>query len=221
MWGEKIMKKAIMFILFILAEVAMVYFGVKFFLNGKNIVGYVLIALAVILLIYVIANYNKLVKYKNKVKQSWSLIDIQLKLRFDLVPNLTRTIKKYCQHEQELIQEVTKIRKQAVEAVKEKDKIELSNQLVRGIKNMVAVSEAYPEVKADKMFSKFMQELVDIEDRIVAARRIYSSNVTEYNTMVESFPTSILAKVFGYKKEEVFQIETGEKININVGKELL
>lgn len=215
------MRKIFSVLLFIVVLAGLIGGGVYCLQQDFTVLAIALFVLAAVLLIYVVSNYNKIVKYKNKVKQGLALVDVQLKLRFDLVPNLTRLVKKYCEHEKELIKEVTQIRKQAVEAVSEKEKIVQANHLMKSMKNMLAVAEGYPQLKADKLFSKFMEELISVEDRISAARRIYDSNVNEYNTLIQTFPNSIIAKIFMFTEEELFQIDTGEKINIDVGKELL
>ena len=215
------MRKIFSVLLFIVVLAGLIGGGVYCLQRDLTIFAVIFFVLAAVLLIYVIASYNKIVKYKNKVKQGLSLVDVQLKLRFDLVPNLTRLVKKYCEHEKEIIKEVTQTRKQAIEAASEKEKIVQANHLMKSMKNMIAVAEGYPELMADKLFSKFMEELSSIEDRISAARRIYDSNVNEYNTLIQAFPNSMIAKIFMFKEEELFQIDTGEKINVDVGKELL
>lgn len=215
------MRKIFSVLLFIVVLAGLIGGGVYCLQQKLTVFAFILFDIAAVLLIYVISIYNKMVKYRNKVKQALSLIDVQLKLRFDLVPNLTRLVKKYCEHEKSIIQEVTQTRKQAIEAASEKEKIVQANHLMRSMKNMIAVAEGYPELMADKLFSKFMEELISIEDRISAARRIYDSNVSEYNTAIQTFPNTIISKVFKFEEEELFQIETGEKINIDVGKELL
>ena len=215
------MRKFLSITLYVALLAGLVAGGIYCVQQNLAVFAFILFDIAAVLLIYVISIYNKMVKYRNKVKQALSLIDVQLKLRFDLVPNLTRLVKKYCEHEKSIIQEVTQIRKQAMQAVNEKEKITQANNLMRSMKNMIAVAEGYPELKADKLFSKFMEELIGIEDRISAARRIYDSNVNEYNTAIQTFPNTIISKVFKFEEEELFQIETGEKINIDVGKELL
>ena len=215
------MRKFLSITLFIAILAGLVCGGVYCLQQNLKVLAIVLFVAAGILLIYFISVYNKIVKYKNKVKQGLALVDVQLKLRFDLVPNLTRLVKKYCQHEKEIIKEVTQIRKQAIEAVGEKEKITQANHLMKSMKNMLAVAEGYPELKADKLFNNFIEELISIEDRISAARRIYDSNVNEYNTTIQTFPNSMIAKIFKFEEEELFQIETGEKINIAVSKEML
>lgn len=172
--------------------------------------------LGVAFTIGVVYDNNKMIKSKNKVKEALALVDVQLKLRFDLVPNLIRVVKRYCEHEKTVFKEVARIRTLAKSAKDEKEKIEYANQLLEGVRNIIAVSEDYPNIKADKLFKKLMQDLVDVEDRLAAARRIYDSNVNQFNTLIQVFPRNVLAYLLEFSKEELFKIETGESININV-----
>lgn len=181
-----------------------------------------LIVLGVILFIFicvVIGKYNKMVKYKNKVGESLSLIDIHLKLRFDLVPNLVNTVKGYAKHEKELFDKLIETRKLAVKAKDEKQKLEYANELVPQIGRVLAVAESYPELKADVLYRDLMEELILIEDKIAASRRFYDSNVSKYNTLIEVFPNNIFASIFKFKKMELFKIDVGErfasKIDLN------
>jgi LemA protein len=159
-----------------------------------------------------VGKHNEIIRYKNKVKESFALIDVQLKLRFDLIPNLVSVVKKYAEHEKEVLTEITKLRKQAVESTIEKEKIEYANKIVPQIKNIVAISENYPDLKANTLFKSLMEQLVDVEDRIASARRIYDSNVSVYNMAIEQFPNSFVAKTYGFEREEMFKIESGEAI---------
>ena len=173
-----------------------------------------------ILFIMVITAYNRAVKYRNKVQEGLSLIDIHLKMRFDLVPNLVKVVKGYAKHEKEVFKEVITLRNQAVEATTETDKIDYANKLLSGIKSVVAIAEDYPELKSKSLYKKLMTDLGEIEDRIVASRRIYDSNVNLYNTHIETFPNNVICKCFGFHREKLFKIETGEQIVPNVGIDL-
>ena len=208
------MKKILFILFFIILEAGLV--AASLYLLPKetplNIVAYALIAIAVILLIYVISKYNTIIRYKNKIKESFSLVDIHLKLRFDLIPNLVSVVKKYAEHEKDVLATTTKLRNLAVNATDDKTKLDYANKLVPQMKNIFAIAEGYPELKADKLFKSLMEQLVEVEDRIVSARRIYDSNVAEFNTYIEVFPNSIISKSFGFKREELFRIDTGENI---------
>lgn len=211
-------KNYFLIVVLTIVELALVGFGI-FSLIGENpnmVLGIVLIAGAAVLLIFLIADYNKVVRYRNKIKESFALIDIQLKLRFDLIPNLVNTVKGYAKHEKEVITEITKLRKLATETEDQKEKLEYANKLVPHMKNLIAVAESYPELKASALYKSLMEQLVEIEDRIVAARRIYDSNVNIYNTAIEVFPNNLTAKIFGFKREEMFKIDAGENIKPTV-----
>ena len=188
--------------------------------NGLLSISIPLFVITVILFIIVITTYNKAVKYRNKVREGLSLIDIHLKMRFDLVPNLVNAVKGYAKHEKEVFAEVIELRNKAVDATNENEKIEYANKLLSGIKSVVAIAEDYPELKAKSLYKKLMNSLVEIEDRIVASRRIYDSNVNLYNTHIETFPNNIICKCFGFSREELFRIETGEQIVPNVAIDL-
>lgn len=200
-------------IVFILLGVAVIG-GVMLFLDLQSLLisGIVLLVIDFIMSIKVIVVYNRAIKFKNKVAEGLSLIDIHLKMRFDLVPNLVKTVKGYASHEKELFKEITALRKQALSAETEVDKIEYANKLLSGIKSIIITAEDYPELKSSKVYKKLMTSLTDVEDRIVASRRIYDSNVNFYNTHIEKFPNNIICKCFGFEKEKLFKVETGERI---------
>lgn len=173
----------------------------------------------IFLFIMGVVKYNKMIKYRNKVKESLRLIDIHLKLRFDLIPNLVSTVKGYVKHEKEIFSRLIEVRKKAVEAKDEKEKIEYANELVPNMKHVIAVAEDYPDLKADSLFKSLMEELVLIEDKLAAARRFYDSNVSEYNTLISVFPNKIIASMFGFKEEELFKIDVGENISVKIDME--
>lgn len=181
-----------------------------------TIVGAVLAFINVVMLLFVVVSRNMMIRYKNKVKEALALVDIQLKQRFDLIPNLVNVVKGYAKHEKEVLTEVTKLRNLALKTIDEKKTIELANKAVPLMKTLIAVSENYPELKANKVFQNLMEELVYVEDKIVAARRMYDSNVNLYNTKVEVFPDNLVASTFGFEKEELFKIDANEKINIEI-----
>lgn len=182
------------------------------FVFSQFIVGGILAGLFVLLLILIIAKYNKMIRYKNKVSEALSLIDIHLKMRFDLVPNLVETVKGYAKHEQETFVKTLELRALAVGAKTEKEKLEYSNQLVPKMKDIVMIAEDYPKLQADKLYKSLMEQLTDIEDRLVSSRRIYDSNVGLYNTLIQTFPNNAIAKIYGFEKETLFKIDSGENI---------
>jgi LemA protein len=170
----------------------------------------ILIAGAVIFL-WIISVYNRLITLRNRVKEAWSDIDVQLKRRYDLIPNLVNTVKGYATHERELLEQVTKARTFAMQAGNMKDKLEAENALSSSLKSLFAVAENYPDLKASTNFLELQRELTDTEDKIQASRRFYNTNVRDYNTKLETFPTNILAGVLKFEKRDFFEAAEGEK----------
>jgi LemA protein len=164
----------------------------------------IVVAVAVVAL-WVIASFNGLVTLKNRAQEAWSDIDVQLKRRYDLIPNLVETVKGYAAHERELFEKVTQARAAAMQAQGVKGKADAENMLSGTLKSLFAVSENYPELKASQNFLELQRELTDTEDKIQAARRFYNGNVRDLNIKIESFPSNIFAGIFGFKKMELFQ----------------
>lgn len=210
-------RKKLFIILFVLLEIIAITFGIISITNQEKFLGILLLIISFIMFLVVVIGYNKMIKYRNKISEALALIDIQLKLRFDLVPNLVKIVKKYSEHEKELFTSVTKLRKLATEAKDEKDKLEYANKLVPQLKTLVAVAEGYPEIKASAVYKSLMTQMEDVEDRLVAARRIYDSNVNAYNTLISLFPRNILAYFFKFEKAELFKIDVSESSPINIG----
>lgn len=166
------------------------------------------IVLAVVFL--VIALYNKLVRLRNTVKSSWSDIDVQLKKRYDLVPNLVETVKGYAGHEKSVFEKVTEARSMAMRAGTPGDKSKTENMLGDTLKSLFAVAEAYPELKANANFMQLQTQLNELENNIEYARRYYNAVVRDYNIVIESFPSNIIASNFGFRQEEFFELEAPE-----------
>jgi len=178
-----------------------------------NIYGYLLIAI-VILAVFA---YNTLIRKRLRVKEAWADIDVQLKRRYDLVPNLVEAVKGYMAHEKEVFEKVTEARSRAMGAVDGKEKIKAENQFSQTLKTLFAVAENYPELKANQSFIELQKELVDTEDKIQAARRFYNSNVRDYNIAVKVFPRNIIAQIFSFKPEPLFEItEAAEREAVKV-----
>ena len=173
------------------------------------------VGLLIVVLTY-LGQYNKIVRLNNKVNETLALIDIHLKLRFDLVPNLVSTVKGYMKHEKEVLEEVTKLRNLAANEQNEDKKIEYANMLLPKLKMVLAYTENYPDLKANVVFKQLMEELVLIEDKLVASRRFYDSNVNEYNTAISTFPGFWVAKLCKFEKHTMFKIDAGENINVVV-----
>ncbi len=170
----------------------------------------VILIIIAILIISVIAIYNKLVKLGNMVKSSWSDIDVQLKKRFDLVPNLVETVKGYASHERTVFEKVTEARSLAMKANSPGEMAKAENMLRDTLKTLFALAEAYPELKANENFSKLQTQLQELENNIEYARRYYNAVVRDYNILIESFPSNIIASQFNFKQAELFQLESPE-----------
>lgn len=177
---------------------------------------WVLLIVAVILIVWVIAVYNGLIKLKNRVDEAWSDIDVQLKRRYDLIPNLVNTVKGYAAHEKEVFERVIQARSAAMGAPTTEAKGQAENMLSGALKNLFAVAEAYPDLKANQNFLELQRELTDTEDKIMAARRFYNGNVRDFNTKIQVFPTNIFAGMLHFVKREFFQAAEGEKSNVKV-----
>jgi len=185
---------------------------------GWIILGVVLV-LILALVIWFIGVYNKLVKARNRVKNSWSQIDVQLTTRFDLIPNLVETVKGYANHEKGIFEEFAKARNVYAQA-SEKGNVagmsEANNMLSATLSRLIAVSEAYPELKANTNFSSLMEKLTETESKIAYARQFYNDVVTTYNDMREVFPSSLVACMFNFAEAELFKAEEASRQNVKV-----
>ena len=177
---------------------------------------WIFVGVVAVLAIYGIALYNSLVALRQKVSEAWSDIDVQLKRRYDLIPNLVETVKGYATHESTVFENVTKARNQAIGANGLQEQAEAENMLSGTLKSLFAVSENYPELKANENFVELQRELSDTENKIQASRRFYNSVVMSLNTKVESFPDSIVASIGKFDKKEYFEIAEAEKENVKV-----
>jgi len=167
----------------------------------------IILGIVAIVAAYFVAIYNGFVVLINRSKEAWSDIDVQLKRRYDLIPNLVETVKGYASHEREVFEKVTEARSKAMQAQGAEAKGEAENVLSGTLKSLFAISENYPELKAATNFLELQRELTDTEDKIQAARRFYNSNVRDLNIKVESFPSNILAGMFNFQKMVLFEIE--------------
>jgi LemA protein len=167
----------------------------------------VVIIIIVVLALALVVIYNGLVKSRVHVDEAWSDINVQLKRRYDLIPNLVETVKGYAKHESGVFEEVTKARSAAMGASGIAQKAEAENQLAGALKSLFAVSEAYPDLKANQNFKELQDELVDTEDKIQAARRFYNANVRDYNIKLAVFPTNILGNMLGFTHRDFFEVE--------------
>ena len=178
---------------------------------------WVILGIILIIIILIISLYNNLVKASQKVKNAWAQIDTQLKRRFDLIPNLIETVKKYMEHEEKTLTEISKAKNMFNEALKVDEKANANDMLTNGLKNIFALAEAYPELKANQNFALLQEELSKTENKIAFSRQFYNDTVQMYNTLVMTFPTNLFAKIFGFKEEKFFEIENkSEKENVKV-----
>lgn len=175
------------------------------------IITYIILAIVVVAVLWIIAVYNSLVTLKNRVKEAWSDIDVQLKRRYDLIPNLVETVKGYAAHEKQLFEKVTQARASAMGAKGVHEKAEAENFLSQTLKSLFAVSENYPDLKAAVNFLELQRELADTENKIQAARRFYNTNVRDLNIKIEKFPENMFAGMFGFKHMELFEIINKEE----------
>ena len=175
----------------------------------------ILIIIIVVVIIVIIATiihmYNKLVGLRNRVKNSYSQIDVQLKRRNDLIPNLVETVKGYASHEKEVLEEVTRARTGVMNASSIEETSEADNQLTGALKTLFAVAENYPDLKANSNFQQLQNELSETEDKISYARQFYNDVVLKYNNACQQFPSNILAGMFGFSEEEYFQVPESER----------
>lgn len=174
------------------------------------------IILAVVVLVggWLVMTYNGLIKKRNQVDEAWSDIDVQLKRRYDLIPNLIATVKGYAAHESDTFQKVTEARANAIKAEQSgdpKQQGQAENMLTGALKSLFAVAENYPELKANENFLQLQDELSDTENKIQASRRFYNGNVRDFNTKVQVFPTNLIAGMLGFKAREFFEIDDSEE----------
>ena len=171
---------------------------------------YIIIAIIVLIILWVIFAYNRFITLINRAKEAWSDIDVQLKRRYDLIPNLVNTVKGYASHESSTFDNVTKARTAAMSATNVADKGQAENMLSGALKSVFALAEAYPDLKANQNFLALQNELSDTENKIQAARRFYNANVRDLNTKIEMFPNNLLAGMFHFSKMEFFDLDEND-----------
>ena len=171
---------------------------------------WIILGIVVVLIIAVIGMYNSLVQSKIKVDNAWSQIDVQLQRRFDLIPNFVETVKGYMTHEKETFEKIASLRTSWANANSVSEKAELDNQLSTTLKTIMAVSENYPELKANQNFSELSEELRNTENKISFSRQFYNDTVTMYNTKLQVFPSNIIAGMFNFKDRDLFKAESDE-----------
>ena len=171
----------------------------------------VILVFIVAVAFWLMAVYNALVRLNNKTKEAWSDIDVQLKRRHDLIPNLIETVKGYASHEKGVFEAVTKARSQAMQSTNPAEAAQSENQLSQTLKSLFAVAENYPDLKANQNFAKLQDELTQTEDKIEAARRYYNGNVRDFNTKIETFPNNMVAGMLHFKKYDFYEIKDAKE----------
>lgn len=177
---------------------------------------YIIIGIVVLLIIYIIALYNSFVQLNNKVDEAFSTMDVYLKKRWDLIPNIVETVKGYAKHEKETLEKVISLRNSAYENMSDEEKIKANEQLTSGINKIMALAEAYPDLKANKNFKDLSNQLTKVEEDIANSRKYYNGVVRIYNDKVKMFPSNIFAGLFGYKAKKMFETAAAERENIKV-----
>jgi len=177
---------------------------------------WILIGIVVVIALWLIAVYNSLIRLKNRTDEAWSDIDVQLKRRYDLIPNLISTVKGYAQHEKNLFEKVTQARTAAMGAQGPADKSQAENMLSDTLKSLFAVAENYPDLKANENFLELQRELSDTENKIQASRRFYNGNVRDFNIKIELFPNNLVAGMLNFTKRDFFEIKGEEKEPVKV-----
>lgn len=169
-----------------------------------------------VIVFWLIASYNGFIRAINRAKEAWADIDVQLKRRYDLIPNLVNTVKGYATHESSAFENVTKARAAAMGATTPADHAQAENMLTGALKSIFAISEAYPDLKANQNFLELQRELSDTENKIQASRRFYNTNVRDLNTRIEVFPGNVIAKSFNFSKMEFFDLDEGDVAKNNI-----
>ena len=182
----------------------------------KYIILFIIGFIILLIIGYIIKTYNSLIKLRNSVKDQWSQIDIQLKRRFDLIPNLVETVKGYAQHEEETLKGVIEARNSYQSSTTHEAALNADNELNKSISKIFALAENYPELKANENFVSLQDDLSETEDKISYARQFYSDAVLKYNNKIQMFPSSFVASIFKFKEEKFFEAQDFERENVKV-----
>lgn len=178
--------------------------------------GIIIFAVLLVVTLVVISTYNSLVVKRNRVRNSWAQIDVQLKKRFDLVPNLVETVKGYAKHEASVLEAVVKARNQYISASTPEEMLKANSEITGALSRLFALAESYPDLKANTNFMELQRELSEIEDKIAYARQFYNDTVLIFNNAIQVFPSNIIAGAFGFREEPYFKAEESERQNVKV-----
>lgn len=185
-------------------------------IGGDILYIYIIIGIIVILLIYILITYNSFINSRNLVKEAFSTMDIYLKKRWDLIPNLIEVVKGYSKYENETLTKITSLRSSSYDELTMNNKIDINEDLSRCLSNIFAVSENYPELKANELYTNLSNNLISIEDEIANSRKYYNGTVRNFNNKIQMFPNNILAKLFRFKEFKMFEANAEEKNNVGV-----
>ena len=177
---------------------------------------YIIFGVIILIIIYAFILYNSFIKLNNKVREAFSTMDVYLKKRWDLIPNIVETVKGYAKHEKETLEKVISLRNSAYENMSDEEKIKANEQLTSGINKIMALAEAYPDLKANENFKDLSNQLTKVEEDIANSRKYYNGVVRIYNDKVKMFPSNIFAGLFGYKAKKMFETDAAERENIKV-----
>lgn len=177
---------------------------------------YIILAIVIVLVLLVFVTYNSFVKLTNRVKEAFSTMDVYLKKRWDLIPNIVETVKGYAKHEKDTLESVVKLRNSTYDNMSNEEKIKVNQELSKGITKIMALAESYPNLKANENFKDLSNQLIKVEDDIANSRKYYNATVREYNNKVQMVPSNIVAKILGYKSKEMFEANEEERQNVKV-----
>ena len=175
-----------------------------------GIVGWVVIGIVGVVILWWIATYNRMIVLRNRIENAWSQVDVQLRRRYDLIPNLVETVKGYAAHERQTFEEVTKARQAGIDARTVQDQAAAENMISQALKRLFAVAEAYPQLRATENFQQLQEELSGTESKIAYARQFYNDTVLSYHNLIQAFPAKIVAGMGGFQKRDYFEIEEAE-----------
>ena len=185
-------------------------------MESDNMYLYVIIGIVVVIMVFVFLTYNSFINLNSRVEEAFSTMDIYLKKRWDLIPNIVNTVKGYAKYEKDTLKEVINFRNNSYDDLNINDKIDINNKLSQDISKLMILAEAYPELKANENFKDLSKQLIIIEDDIANARKYYNGTVRVFNNKVEMFPSNIVAKIFGYKTKKMFEVSMDERLNVKI-----
>ena len=177
---------------------------------------YIVIAVIVIIVLYALITYNNFIKLKNMVKEAFATMDVYLKKRWDLIPNIVETVKGYAKHEENTLKEVVELRNSSYDSMSDDEKVKANQKISKDINKIMLLAESYPDLKASTNFQDLSRELSKVEEDIANSRKYYNGAIEMFNNKVEMFPSNIFAKLFGYKPKEMFETDEQERENVKV-----